>query len=60
MDSFIYVFDASARDRLAEAGFLLLKKDEANEVYVFANDDTERLMAMRPEFSYVLSGSLSF
>lgn len=60
MQNFIYIFDTAARDRLLEAGFLMLKKDEENSIFIFANDDTERFSALRPEFSYVLSDTLTF
>lgn len=60
MQNFIYVFDTAARDRLLEAGFLLLKKDEENLIYIFANDDTGRFAALTAQFSYVLSDTLTF
>lgn len=35
---FIYVFSTAARDRLTEAGYTLLKSDELNNTYIFANN----------------------
>lgn len=37
-EKFIYVFTRAARDRMVAAGYMLLKSDERNEVYVFENN----------------------
>lgn len=34
---FIYVFSKDARDSLIKNGFMLVGRDEANDIYVFAN-----------------------
>ena len=37
MEKFLYVFTRQARDSLLAANYVLLKSDEKNDVYVFAN-----------------------
>lgn len=37
MEKFLYVFDKDARDILLAANYTMLKSDERNGVYVFAN-----------------------
>lgn len=58
MEKFLYVFNKEARDRLLEANYTLLKSDEKNETYVFANqmDMTFALAGI----SYIRSNTLSF
>lgn len=58
MKNFIYVFDATARDHLLKAGFLLLKEDKRNGVYVFRADDC--LSYALGDISYLTSDTLSF
>lgn len=60
MDKFIYVFDTAAKDCLLQAGFLLLKADEQNSIYVFSMDDTIRFAELAVGFSYVTSNTLTF
>lgn len=60
MENFIYVFDSAARDMLLQAGFLLLKEDEQNSVYVFANDSTLKFSETLSDHSHVLSDNLTF
>ena len=60
MDRFIYVFDTAARDRLLGAGFLMLKADERNSLYVFANDGAMSFAEVLDVVGYVLSDTLTF
>ena len=39
MSKFIYVFTISARDKLLEKGYRLLKSDDENNIFIFANTD---------------------
>ncbi len=55
---FIYVFDSSARDTLLEAGFLLLKEDARNQIFVFRADET--LSFALSDISFLTSDTLSF
>lgn len=58
MEKFLYVFSKEARDRLLSANYTLLKSDEKNEVYVFANqmDMTFDLA----DISFIRSNTLTF
>lgn len=58
--NFIYVFDTAARDRLSEAGFLLLKTDEKNSIWVFAGDDTLNFSLDDSDLQYTTSNVLTF
>lgn len=58
MEKFLYVFNKEARDRLLEANYTLLKSDEKNETYVFANQ-MDMTFALA-DISYVRSNTLSF
>ena len=60
MGKFIYVFDPAARDTLAQAGFLLLKSDERNHMWRFAEDDTLHFDLERADFSMIRSDKLTF
>ena len=55
---FIYVFSKSARDRLLAANYNLLKSDEQNEVYVFANQ-MDMTFALA-DISFIRSNTLTF
>lgn len=55
---FIYVFDESAKSKLLGAGFVLLKEDVDNSIYVFHLDGN--LTFANEDVSYVLSDTLSF
>ena len=58
MEKFIYVFSKSARDSLLAANYTLLKSDEQNEVYVFANQmDITFALA---DISFIRSNTLTF
>lgn len=39
MSKFVYVFTISARDMLLKKGYRLLKSDDANNIFIFANTD---------------------
>lgn len=58
MEKFLYVFNKEARDRLLEANYTLLKSDEKNEIYVFANQ-MDMTFALA-DISYIRSNTLSF
>ena len=45
---FIYVFDTETRDRMLDAGYLLLKSDEPKAIFVFA---------ATPELSFDFQGA---
>lgn len=60
MEKFIYVLDAAARDTLAQAGFLLLKSDERNHMWVFAEDESVRFDLEHADFSMIRSDRLTF
>ena len=58
MENFLYVFDKESRDELLSIGFRLLKSDNKNEVYVFAN---QMEMAFElSDVSFVRSDTLTF
>lgn len=57
---FIYVFDPAARDQLLQAGFVMLKADERNEIWVFAKNDVQNFDLERMDFSYLTSDTLTF
>ena len=56
--NFIYVFSSAARDELLAAGFVLLKEDENNSLYIFKADGT--LTFTLNDESYAMSDTLSF
>lgn len=58
MEKFIYVFSKSARDTLLAANYTLLKSDEQNEVYVFANQ-MDMTFALA-DISFIRSNTLTF
>lgn len=55
---FIYVFDAETRDKLLASGYVLLKTDENQKIYVFENK--AELNFASGDFSFVLSDTLTF
>lgn len=58
MEKFLYVFNKGARDKLLSASYTLLKSDEVNEVYVFANQvDMKFDLA---DISFIRSDTLTF
>ena len=58
MEKFIYVFSKSARDSLLAANYTLLKSDEQNEVYVFANQ--MEMTFDLADISFIRSNTLTF
>lgn len=58
MERFLYVFDKESRDKLISVGFELLKSDNKNDVYIFANrmDMAFELASI----SFVRSNTLTF
>ena len=58
MEKFIYVFSKSARDSMLAANYTLLKSDEQNEVYVFANQ-MDMTFALA-DISFIRSNTLTF
>jgi hypothetical protein len=58
---FMYVFSGEAKEKLANAGFVLLKEDTLNDVYVFKADDKLMFSAdWMNDISVVLSDTLTF
>ena len=58
MEKFLYVFSKEVRDRLLAANYTLLKSDEKNEVYVFANQ-MDMAFALA-DISFIRSNTLTF
>lgn len=58
MNKFIYVFSQSDMDKMLFKGFLLLKSDQHNNMYVFLNDGNLTLDDL--DISYILSDKLTF
>ena len=58
MSKFIYVFDKKAVKDLLKRGYELLKEDEKNKIWVFANKDPEEV-EFTTQYQVVLSNVLS-
>nr|DAG45559.1 MAG TPA: hypothetical protein [Bacteriophage sp.] len=58
MEKFLYVFDKEARDTLLKDGFTLLKSNEDEDVYIFANKDV--LTFDLADITFVKSNTLTF
>lgn len=58
MDWFIYAFSEEGRDILLSNQYELLKSDEANHIYVFANRPEQKFACDGARF--VLSDTLTF
>ena len=58
MEKLLYVFNKEARDRLLAANYTLLKSDEKNETYVFANQ-MDMTFALA-DISFIRSNTLTF
>jgi hypothetical protein len=58
MEKFIYVFSKTARDSLIAANYTLLKSDDQNEIYVFANQ-MDMTFALA-DVSFIRSNTLTF
>ncbi len=50
MKPFIYVFCKSDADIMIKAGYELLRSDDVNQQYIFANKDTEDYAAFNIRF----------
>jgi hypothetical protein len=58
---FIYVFDTEARDKLLANGFVLLKEDDGNQIYVFnAGDAGSTALFEIDNISFATSNTLTF
>ena len=55
---FIYVFDEDARNLMLKAGFVLLRGDVKNGIYVFANDN--RLQFSFNGMEHIVTNTMSF
>ena len=58
MNKLIYVFSKADRDKMLLNGFLLLKSDEQNKMYVFLNEEHSSPEGL--DISYILSDKLTF
>lgn len=57
-NKFIYVFTEKERDILLNAGFILLKEDPANSMFIFAYDG--RMTFTLDNISYIETDTLTF
>lgn len=57
-ERFIYVSDPVTRDKLKAIGYVCIKEDERNNIYVFLNDD--KLSFANTGGKCVLSDKLTF
>lgn len=55
---FIYVFDASVKEQLLALGYVLLKEDAAQSIYVFEANSSMQFSL--PEADLVYSDTLTF
>lgn len=55
---FVYVFDLRDKKKMTEAGYLLIKEDEANKIWVFENL-YENELACELDGPHVMSDVLS-
>lgn len=58
MEKFLYVFDPEARDKLLCDGFTLLKSNDEDGIYIFANQNTETFDLA--DITFVRSNTLTF
>lgn len=58
MYKFIYVFDKETSDTLIKQGFILVKSDKQNKVYIFENNSRNKLNFSKKNF--VFSNTLTF
>lgn len=58
MEKFLYVFDQEARDKLLGDGFTLMKSNDEDGVYIFANQDTATFDLA--DITFVRSNTLTF
>lgn len=55
---FIYVFDASVRDAMLKAGFMMLKNDEDSSLFIFRADESVDFDFS--DITYYASNTLTF
>lgn len=55
---FIYVFDVAAKEQLISKGYLLLKENAAQSIYVFKDDNSLKFELSNNNFVY--SDTLTF
>lgn len=61
MDKFIYVFSLDDVDILIKAGYSLLRRDDANKIYILANEDCVYFnFSENPIIKHITSNILSF
>ncbi len=58
MKKFIYVFNGNDRDKMLEQGYTLLKSDQVQEIFVFANKELQTFSNF--DFSYILSDTITY
>lgn len=56
---FIYVMDKASKKMLTRRGYVLLKEDKANSIWVFENRE-ETMFDLGLDCQYVLSDTLTF
>lgn len=56
---FIYVLSPETRDEMIAAGYVLLKEDKFNKIWVFENSDP-RNYSLDFDFPHVMSNILTF
>ena len=56
---FIYVMDKAAKKMLEKKGYVLLKEDKVNSIWVFENRE-ETMFDLGLDCQYVLSDTLTF
>ena len=59
MKKFTYVFSPEDRDHLIEAGYMLLKSDDKNQIYIFKACD-ELAFALNDVEDFMESNKLTF
>ena len=55
---FVMVFNKEAKRVLEEAGFVLLRSDEDNDIYAFASD--EELIDKIQDVSYIQTDTMTY
>jgi len=59
-EQFIYVYNTAARDKMKAAGFLMLKEDERNSVYIFSLNGRPISDVEALDVSFIKSNTLTF
>lgn len=60
MDKFIYVFNSADKESLLAHGYLLLKEDYNNNIFIFDANSSDKQFALSDVDSYVASDTLTF